>query len=253
MNLKVLYEDNHIIVIDKPPGILSQGDSSGEESLLEVIKDYLKIKYSKPGNVFLGLVHRLDRPVSGVMVFARTSKAAGRLGKQFLAKSVSKYYLAIAQSKRLKKAEINAGDWNTMESRIIRKGDRTLIVEGTVRDSKSAILNFFPMEDFGDMKLLLIELKTGRKHQIRAQISDLLGSIPGDKKYGSNIEMGNSIALHAICLAIDHPVTNERMEFFSKIPNRFLKILGAKPESVMKKIKEVIDLRERTKKNPKIV
>ncbi len=247
MALKIIYEDNHIIVIDKKPGELSQGDISGKNSLLEIIKEYLKIKYKKPGNAFLGLVHRLDRPVSGVMVFARTSKAAGRLGKQFISRDVSKYYLAMAQLKRIKKPHIHGGDWNPIESRIIREKDRTVIVDETVKNSQRAALSFFPLEDYGDMKLLLIELETGKKHQIRAQISNLLGPIPGDKKYGSTIDMGNSIALHAICLAFYHPVSRERLVFLSKIPARFLKLMGAKPGLLMKKITEVIDAREMEK------
>jgi len=245
VNIKVVYEDNHIIVIDKQPGILSQGDISGKDSLLEIIKEYIREKYHKPGNVFLGLVHRLDRPVSGVMVFAKTSKAAKRLSEQFAQKTVSKYYLALVEEKRLKKNPVIEGGWNTVENHLVRKGDRTFIADRKTGDSKTGKLNFFIIEKFGKIKLLLVKLETGRKHQIRAQLSNLMGPIPGDKKYGSTIDMGQGIALHSCHLAFSHPTLKTEMEFHSDIPGRFFKqIDGADKKALSERVHAIINDRE---------
>ena len=212
MNLKVLYEDNHIIVVEKPVNIPSQGDKTGDEDMLTIIKKYLKDKYNKPGEVYLGLVHRLDRPTGGVMVFARTSKAASRLSEQIRDKKFHKKYLAIVDGKMEK-------DSGTMRDFLL-KNERTntskVVKEGT-KNAKEAILDYKVIKYNKEINMSVVEidLHTGRHHQIRVQFSSRNHSLSGDSKYGTR-GRGKQIRLWAYELSFEHPVKKEKMTFTSK-------------------------------------
>ncbi len=229
---EILYEDNHIIAISKPAEILSQGDSSGRETLLEILKKYIKVKYNKPGNVFLGLVHRLDFPVTGTIVFARTSKAAKRLHSLFLNKKVQKFYLAIVPA-----SAKSSGGWQQLTGYVVRNGDRTLIINSPTYDAREASLRFKEIAGNNRFSLLLIRLVTGRKHQIRAQLSNEGLPVAGDFHYGSKIPFSTGIALHAYYLQFKHPTREEIMTITAPIPDSFYSLL---PEAV-KTEKKIID------------
>lgn len=209
MNLKVIYEDNHIIVVEKPPNIPSQGDKTEDTDMLTIIKEYLKEKYNKPGNVYLGLVHRLDRPVGGVMIFAKTSKAASRLSNQVREKVFKKEYLAIVDGK----PEKNKG---TLENYLLKneKTNTSKIVKENTSGSKYAKLEYEVLKynEEIDLSLLKILLHTGRHHQIRVQLAGMGHSICGDQKYGTR-GRGKQISLWAYKLTIEHPITKESMTF----------------------------------------
>ena len=201
-DLKVLYEDNHIIVVVKPFNVLSQGDATGDPSIMDAVKDYIKKKYHKPGNVYLGLVHRLDRPVGGVMVFARSSKAASRLTKAFAGHDLTKKYLAIVHGKMDQSGEFVD---------LIEKGkDGNSFVS---KNGKEAILDY-ELIDYNaehDYSLVSVSLKTGRHHQIRVQFASRGHALVGDQRYGT---LDNKqICLWAYQLSFTHPVTKELMEF----------------------------------------
>lgn len=200
--LNVFYEDNHIIVVEKPFNVLSQGDATRDISLLDMVKEYIKIKYHKPGNVYLGLVHRLDRPVGGIMVFARSSKAASRLTKAFSNHDITKKYLAIVHGKLE-----GSGEWKDY----IEKGtDGNSFIS---KNGKEAILDYEALEynSEKDCTLVSISLKTGRHHQIRVQFASRGHALLGDQRYGT---LDNTqIALYAYYLSFTHPVTKEVMEF----------------------------------------
>ena len=200
--LNVLYEDNHIIVVVKPENVLSQGDNTGDISMLEIVKDYLKEKYHKPGNVYLGLVHRLDRPVGGVMVFAKTSKAASRLTKSFSEHKITKKYLAIIHGRMDKKGELI--DYLEKDS----KGNAVISENG-----KKAILTYEELEynKKDNCSLLSVNLETGRHHQIRVQFASRGHYLLGDQRYG--VEDREQICLFCYYLAFEHPVKKEALEF----------------------------------------
>ena len=208
-NLNVIYEDNHIIVVQKPPNIPSQGDKTEDVDMLTIIKEYLKEKYNKPGNVYLGLVHRLDRPVGGVMVFAKTSKAAARLSEQVRNKTFKKEYLAIVDGKPTKTKD-------TLEDYLLKneKTNTSKVVKEGTKNSKYAKLDYelIKYNEEIDLSLLKILLHTGRHHQIRVQLSNMGHSICGDKKYGTR-GRGKQISLWAYKLTIEHPITKEQMTF----------------------------------------
>lgn len=205
--LKVLYEDNHIIVVVKPCNILSQGDSTGDLSMLEIVKDYIKVKYHKPGNVYLGLVHRLDRPVGGIMVFARSSKAASRLTKAFNEHSITKKYLAIVHGR--------LNDSGEYVDYIEKRSDGNSIVSS---NGKKAILEYEVLDynEKNDCTLVSIDLKTGRHHQIRVQFSSRGHYLLGDQRYG--VVDHEQICLFSYYLSFDHPVTKEKMVFTENPP-----------------------------------
>ena len=209
--LKVIYEDNHIIVVEKPVNIPSQGDKTGDIDMLTIIKDYLKEKYNKPGNVYLGLVHRLDRPVGGVMVFAKTSKAASRLSNQVREKIFKKTYLVIVNGKMEKEKDVLEDYLLKNERNNISK----VVKEGT-KNSKFAELDYEVLKynEETDLSVLKINLHTGRHHQIRVQLSSRNHSIYGDQKYGGRGH-GKQICLWAYSLTIEHPITKEEMTFKS--------------------------------------
>ena len=210
-NLKVLYETNHIIVIEKPVNVPSQGDKTGDVDCLKLIKDYLKEKYQKPGNVYVGLIHRLDRPVGGVMVFAKTSKAAARLSQSVRNREVIKEYLLVANGKFDESKGIMVD--------YLKKDERTnlskTVKEGT-KDSKYAKLEYevlYYRED-NDLSLVRVKLHTGRHHQIRVQFASREHSLYGDQKYGTRGK-GKQIALFAYRLSFPDPVTKEMLTFMS--------------------------------------
>ena len=211
--LKVLFEDNHIIVVEKPVNIPSQGDKTGDIDMLTIIKEYLKEKYNKPGNVYVGLIHRLDRPVGGVMVFAKTSKAAGRLSEEVRAKVFQKTYLVVANGKMEKEKGL-------LEDYLLKneRNNMSKVVKEGTKNSKFASLDYEVLKYNKeiDLSLLRINLHTGRHHQIRVQLSSRNHSIYGDQKYGGRGH-GKQIALWAYGLKIIHPITKEEM-IFKSIP-----------------------------------
>lgn len=207
----ILYLDNHLLVVNKPAGILAQGDITGDADLLTLSKTYLKQRFHKPGNVFLGLVHRLDRMVSGVTVFARTSKAAARLSAQFRDHTVEKKYMAIVEG-RLQ----GAGACRDY----ILKGDRkSQIVTPKTPGAQYAQLLWNVLEQKTSVTLLEITLVTGRHHQIRAQLSGMGNPVLGDRKYGSKENFyQKNIGLHCFLLSLEHPVRKETLTWKAPLP-----------------------------------
>lgn len=208
-NLKVIYEDNHIIVVEKIVNMPSQADKTGDEDMLSLIKAYLKEKYNKPGNVYLGLVHRLDRPVGGVMVFAKTSKAASRLSEEVRNKTFQKKYLVICNGK-MEKEKDTLVDYLWKDE----KKNTSYVVKPTKKNAKQAILDYevIKYDKEQDLSVLKINLHTGRHHQIRVQLSSRMHAIYGDNKYHGR-GAGTGICLWAYKLTIVHPVTKEQMTF----------------------------------------
>ena len=207
--LKILYEDNHIIVVEKPPNVPSQADKTTDEDMLTIIKRYIKEKYNKPGNVYLGLVHRLDRPVGGVMVFAKTSKAASRLSEQVRNKTFKKEYLAIVDGK----LDVKSG---ILEDYLVKneKNNLSKVTNKETKNAKYAKLDYEVLKYNKEINLsvLRILLHTGRHHQIRVQLANMGHSICGDQKYGTR-GRGKQISLWAYKLTIEHPTTKESMTF----------------------------------------
>ena len=208
-NLKIFYEDNHIIVVEKPNNIPSQGDKTGDEDMLTLIKKYIKEKYNKPGEVYLGLVHRLDRPTGGVMVFARTSKAVGRLSEQIRNKQIKKKYMAVCDGKLEKNKDI----WRDFLQKNERTNMSKVVSEGA-KNSKEAILDYelVSYNEKTNLSTVKINLHTGRHHQIRVQFASRGHSLFGDQKYGIR-GRGKQLRLWAYYLSFLHPVTKELMEF----------------------------------------
>ena len=178
-NLQVLFEDNHIVIVNKRPGDIVQGDKTQDKPLSEVVKEYIKEKYNKPGNVYLGVVHRLDRPTSGIVIFARTSKALERLNKMLREKSIQKTYWAIVKNSPKKSSGtlINYLKKNP-------KNNKSTVFHKETEGSKKAILHYQLIKRLDNYSLLEIDLETGRHHQIRAQLSSIGSPIKGDLKYG---------------------------------------------------------------------
>lgn len=213
-NLQVLYQDNHLIIINKRPGDLVQGDKTGDKPLSEIVKEYLKIKYDKPGNVYLGVVHRLDRPTSGIVVFAKTSKALPRLNKLFKEKLARKTYWAL-----VKKMPPKEKDSLVHYMKRNPKQNKSYAHVKEVPDSKRAVLEYRVLKRLEHYTLLEIDLQTGRHHQIRSQLSKIGCPIKGDLKYG--FERSNqdaSIHLHAQKLVFVHPVKKEKLEIIAPPP-----------------------------------
>ena len=213
-DLSVIYEDNHILVVNKAAGLLVQGDQTGDESLVDIAKRYIKDKYQKPGNVFLGLVHRLDRPTTGVIVFARTSKALTRLNQQFKDRLTKKVYRAVVSGSPEPKARLEHFlRKNSSQNKSFHYPKNTL-------NTKQAILNYRYVEKLKSYHVLEIELETGRHHQIRVQLAAVGLHIKGDLKYGAKRPNQNgSIHLHAQSLALAHPTTKEEMKFIAPYPD----------------------------------
>ena len=203
--IEVLYEDNHVIVVNKKPSDIVQGDKTGDITLPDLIKEYLKEKYDKPGNVFCGVVHRLDRPTSGVVVFAKTSKALSRLNEQFREKETNKIYWAVVENKPQKNT-------SRLENflRKNEKQNKSYVVKDDTKDAKKAILNYKLLCSSDKYHLLEVTLDTGRHHQIRTQLANIGCIIKGDLKYGAKrSNPDNSIHLHARQLTFTHPTTKE--------------------------------------------
>ena len=206
--MNIIYEDNHLLVVDKPINIPMQLDSSNDIDLLSLCKKYLKEKYNKPGNVYLGLVHRLDRPVSGVCVFAKTSKAAARLSKQISDHTFKKEYLAVVEDNNLKQCS-HFEDYLLKDSKT-----NTVKID---KNGKLAILDYELIKRKNNLALVQIQLQTGRSHQIRVQFSSRNHSLYGDQRYNKNAKVGQQIALHAYKITFKHPITNEIVEFTSNV------------------------------------
>lgn len=218
MSLDVLFEDNHCLVLAKPAGLPVQGDASNDPSLFDLAKSWLKQKYQKPGNVYVGLVHRLDRPVSGVLLLAKTSKAAGRLSEQFRAGLVSKTYWAIVECRP-------ANESDTLEDFIVKDNatNRVRIVPAGSEGARRCLLDYRVLASRGGRSLLEVRPRTGRSHQIRVQLASRRHPIVGDLRYGSRVRLpcsdgGSRIALHARVIAFDHPVKRERIEVVAPTP-----------------------------------
>ena len=211
MELKILFEDNHIIVVEKPVNIPSQGDKTGDEDMLTIIKRYIKNKYNKPGDVYLGLVHRLDRPTGGVMVFAKTSKAASRLSEQVRDKQIYKKYLCIVDGKLEKEKDT----WKDFLLKNEKNNMSKVVTEGT-KNAKEAILDYEVIKYNEEINLSVVKvnLHTGRHHQIRVQFASRNHSLCGDQKYGTR-GRGKQLSLWAYSLSFIHPIKKERMEFES--------------------------------------
>ena len=202
-NLNILYEDNHLIVVEKPINILSQSDITNDPDMLTILKDYIKKKYNKPGNVYLGLVHRLDRPTGGIMVFARTSKAAMRLSEQIKNHEFKKSYLAVIHG--------NIENSNTYTDYLEKIETKSFI--STKEKGKYAELSFTKLDynEKENLSLVKISLKTGRNHQIRLQFSSRNHPLYGDSKYGS--DKNKNLGLYAYKLEFTHPTTKEKLCF----------------------------------------
>lgn len=214
-NLKILYEDNHIIVVEKIPNIPSQADKKNDIDMLTIIKNYIKVKYNKPGDVYLGLIHRLDRPVGGVMVFAKTSKAAARLSEQVRSKIFKKQYLVIVDGKLEKEHDV-------LEDYLLKneRNNMSKVVDNGVKNAKLASLEYDVIKYDKELNLsvLRVNLHTGRHHQIRVQLSSRGHSIYADQKYGTRGK-GKPICLWAYSLTIQHPITKQEMTFID-VPNK---------------------------------
>lgn len=208
--IDIIYEDNHLLVVNKPVNIPVQADSSKDQDLLTLLKKQLKEKYQKPGNVYLGLVHRLDRPVGGIMVFAKTSKAASRLSEQIRNNTFKKTYLAVVQGKVLNS--------DTFKDKL-EKDQKTNIVKISPT-GKQAELSYELLEYKDNLSLVKINLKTGRSHQIRVQFSSRNHPLYGDQKYNPNTPK-DQIALFAHRLEFIHPTTKEVVKFELPKPNRY--------------------------------
>jgi len=214
-NIKILYEDNHLLVVLKPAGIPSQADKTGDEDMLTILKAYIKEKYNKPGDVYLGLVHRLDRMTSGVMVFARTSKAASRLSKNIREGDFKKKYLAAVNGK------IQKTDKYVLLENYLVKDERNNVSRVCTKDTKNsklASLEYKVLDSFisygKEYSYVEVKLNTGRHHQIRVQFSNIGYPLYGDVKYGKNVNKeGQNLALFAYSLTFFHPTKDEVMEF----------------------------------------
>jgi 23S rRNA pseudouridine1911/1915/1917 synthase len=234
----VLFEDNHLLAIVKPPGIATMGVSAGRRSVLDLARQYIKIKFNKPGNVYLGVVSRLDSPVSGVLLLARTSKAAARLSEQFRAQAVEKTYWAVVEGR----IQPPAGEWidwlehdednrrmatvprATRRAKEARLEYRTLSTVAPVSSApgRSGLVSSAPGRS--GLALIQVALRTGRKHQIRVQLAHRGHAIVGDRKYGSRVAFSAGIALHARRLVLDHPVRRVRLDLVAPLPRAWRKL-----------------------------
>lgn len=216
MEIKVLYEDNHLIAVYKPAGVLVQGDKSGDSSLLDEVKAYLKNKYQKPGNVFLGLIHRLDRNVDGVVLFAKTSKGASRLSEQFRNHTIKKEYHAWVHGILKEKIATLVNFLKHDENQNFAE-----VFDSEMKSADRAELSYELIKSEGDFSLIKIALKTGRHHQIRAQLSHIGHPIVGDSKYGSAVRLlDQKVALTATALSFETATTKEQKTVSIEIPKK---------------------------------
>ena len=214
-NLQILHEDNHVIIVNKRAGDIVQGDKTGDKPLSHVVKDFLKDKYNKPGNVYLGVVHRLDRPTTGIVLFSKTSKALPRLNKLFAEKKASKTYWALVKNQP-PKAEGKLVHWLKKNP----KNNKSTAFDKEIDGSKKAILHYKVIKTLDNFYLLEVDLETGRHHQIRCQLSKIGCPIKGDLKYGfDRSNRDSSISLHARQLEFTHPVKKEKVSITAPLPN----------------------------------
>lgn len=214
-NLEVLFEDNHIIVVNKRAGDIVQGDKTGDKPLSDVVKAYIKDKYNKPGNVYLGVVHRLDRPTTGLVIFAKTSKVLPRLNALFVSKDIHKTYWAVVKNAP-PKTEDSLVNWLKKNP----KNNKSTAFSKEVKDSKKAILHYKTLKQLDNYYLLEVNLETGRHHQIRSQLSNIGCPIKGDLKYGfDRSNKDASIHLHARHITFEHPVKKELVNITAPLPN----------------------------------
>ena len=210
-NINIIYEDNHLLVVEKPINVPVQEDESKDADLLNMLKQYLKEKYNKPGNVYLGLVHRLDRPVGGVMVFAKTSKCASRLSEQVRLNKLTKIYNAVVMNK------IN--DSGHLEDYLLKDTKNNIVKVD--KNGKLSKLDYKLIKSIDNMNLVEIKLETGRSHQIRVQFSNNGNPLYGDQKYNKESKVGEQLALFAKRLSFYHPISGEEMTFELDLPNRY--------------------------------
>jgi 23S rRNA pseudouridine1911/1915/1917 synthase len=215
--LEIVYEDNHCLAVAKPAGWSSTHYQGKEETVDRAVKAYLKDKYQKPGNVFLGIVHRLDKPVSGVLLFARTSKAAARLAEQFRAGTIEKTYWAVVEGDVPRQAG-SLEDWLKKD----QDTGRVEVVEPRMPGARQALLHYERLGQHGGLSLLELRPQTGRTHQLRVQLAHHGYPIYGDAKYGSIHIMGHAIALHACALTFLHPVRHEPIGVTADLPSSWL-------------------------------
>lgn len=212
----ILYEDNHLIVVNKKVGELVQGDKTGDKPLLEIVKDFIKTRDNKPGNVFLGLTHRLDRPTSGIVIFAKTSKALSRMNEKFKKREVEKYYWAITSP-----LPDNQPHQATLKHYLRKNSKRNLVCVFTkpTANAKEAVLHYKHIQELDNFSVFEIELETGRSHQIRAQMSKIGAYIKGDLKYGAKRSNNNGgIHLHARKVVFIHPVSLKEIIIEAPVP-----------------------------------
>jgi 23S rRNA pseudouridine1911/1915/1917 synthase len=217
-NLQILFEDNHIIIVNKRAGDITQGDKTGDKPLSDVVKEYIKVKYNKPGNIYLGVVHRLDRPTSGVIIFAKTSKSLERLNKMLREKEIQKTYWAVVKlpPKEIRKTLIDFLKKNP-------KNNKSSVYKKEIDGSKRAVLHYQVIKKLDNYTLLEIGLETGRHHQIRAQLSAIGSPIKGDLKYGfERSNKDGSIHLHARKIEFIHPVRKEIICITAPTPNEVI-------------------------------
>ena len=210
--INIIFEDNHLLVVEKPINIPVQEDKSKDKDLLSILKKYLKEKYNKPGNVYLGLVHRLDRPTGGIMVFAKTSKAASRLSDQIRTNSIKKEYQAIIVNSNLKQK-------GTLIDYLLKDTKTNMV--SVNKKGKKAILHYSIIKTIDNLSLVNIDLETGRSHQIRVQFSSRNAPLWGDQRYNKDAKAKQQIALWATSITIKHPISKEEMTFTSNTPTTY--------------------------------
>jgi 23S rRNA pseudouridine1911/1915/1917 synthase len=221
LDLVVLYEDNHLIAVDKPPGLASQPDRTGDACILDVVKDDLRRRYAKPGEVYLAGVHRLDRPACGALLMAKTSKAAARMSELFREGRLDKTYLAVVDHAP-GEASGRLTDWLVKDA--ARNTSR--VAGPRAKGAKEAVLDYKVIVA-GAPALLAVRLLTGRSHQIRVQLSHIGSPVAGDRRYGSKIALGSAVALHCAALRFEHPVRKEIVTIAAAAPESWRTAFGA--------------------------